>query len=189
MRDSNRNRLNAAADTIIERYNDNSMGMPVLLLNSAIQSSFEGEEGVIVPDLKGLEAAMAIARAARPEKLTGQEIRFLRKAMGQKAIELASFLDVAPETLSRWENDREVISTNPERIFRLRVLRSLKARAKGVDAKLDDVLDLKITPVRTSLEPVKLIFERKTLKPGGREVWTLKGVSASKLEANDRQVA
>lgn len=37
---------------------------------------------------------------------TGDSLRWLRKTLGMKAIELAEVLGVTPETLSRWENDR-----------------------------------------------------------------------------------
>lgn len=35
----------------------------------------------------------------------GAALRWVRKAAGLKAAELAGLLDVAPETVSRWEND------------------------------------------------------------------------------------
>ncbi len=37
---------------------------------------------------------------------TGDALRWLRKTLGMKAIELAGVLGVTPETVSRWENDR-----------------------------------------------------------------------------------
>lgn len=52
---------------------------------------------------------MAAARAMLPHRLSGREIRFLRKPIGEKAVSLAKHLDVAPETLSRWENGHEAV--------------------------------------------------------------------------------
>lgn len=37
---------------------------------------------------------------------TGDSLRWLRKTLGMKAIELAEVLGVTAETISRWENDR-----------------------------------------------------------------------------------
>ena len=40
---------------------------------------------------------------------SGETFRFMRKALGMKATELAEVMNVAPETISRWENaQREV---------------------------------------------------------------------------------
>lgn len=174
----------SAGDRLLERYADDSMGLPVVLINSAIESSFDDEKGVIVPNLKGLEAALALARITIPDKLRGQEIRFVRKAIGIKAVDLASFLDVAPETISRWENAREVISMNAERILRVRVLFALKDCAPGVFATVDDLLDMKISPVRASPEPITLVFERLPMltESGRQQVWSFQGVEETETE-------
>lgn len=177
-------------DRRIERYEDTSMGLPVVLIDSAIESSFDGERCVGVPDVKGLEAAIAVARVTIPDKLNAQEIKFLRKALGLKAIELASFLDVVPETLSRWENGRETISTNPERIFRMRVLRALKGKAPGVCARVDDLLDMKLSPIRSSLGPILLIFRRMVVVFGEeecRQAWVYEGVEERNVIELDAQ--
>lgn len=166
----------------LDRYETDSMGLPVVLVNSAVESSFDGEEGIVVPDIKGLEAAMAVARATIADKLSGKEIRFLRKAVGLTAVRLAEFLDVVPETLSRWENESGAsITTNPERILRMRVLRALKQKARGVPAKVDDVLDMKFLGVRTSLGPIKLIFERMMAlaDESPQCVWVFRGLEKS----------
>jgi DNA-binding transcriptional regulator YiaG len=39
----------------------------------------------------------------------GEELRFARKAMGQRQPDLATLLDVATETVSRWETGTEPI--------------------------------------------------------------------------------
>ena len=168
-------------DRKIERYVDDSMGLPIVLEDSAIASSFDGEEGVVVPDVKGLEAAMAVARVIIPDKLRGEEIKFLRKAIGLKAVDLASFLDVVPETLSHWENGRNVITANPERILRMRALRALKDKARGVPAKVDDILDMEIVAVRGSLQPITLVFERMVMFVDDMRqwVWAFQGVEES----------
>lgn len=37
----------------------------------------------------------------------GAVMKYARKALGVKQADLAAYLDIAPETVSRWENDRE----------------------------------------------------------------------------------
>src|SRR6266849_2127940 len=110
---------------------DEQMGLPVILVESAHEAESGDASGIIIPDIPGLEAAMAVARIADEFKLNGQEIKFLRRAIGVKAADLARFLDVTPETVSRWETGKEFISTNAERVLRMRVYNTLKDKAPG----------------------------------------------------------
>lgn len=55
----------------------------------------------------GLQAAVAVFQ--QTESIQGGELRFARKAMGLKQPELAALLDVATETVSRWETDKDPI--------------------------------------------------------------------------------
>jgi len=147
------------SEDIIHEFRDDAMGIPTILVNAVRRIQHGDETGFIVPDIPGLEIAMAVARIMLPHKLNGREIRFLRRSIGLKAVTLASFLDVAPETLSRWENGPEAISTNAERVLRLRVLHSLRGKAPGVKASAGDILELKFSPVRLA-HPVALVFKR-----------------------------
>jgi len=51
--------------------------------------------------------------------LTGEEFRFLRKAMGKTAKELAGRLVVNPVSISRWENNKEKIGPQSDKLFRM----------------------------------------------------------------------
>lgn len=48
------------------------------------------------------ERCEALARLLAPHP-TGVDLRFARKAMGMRQADLAARLDVAPETVTRWE--------------------------------------------------------------------------------------
>lgn len=50
--------------------------------------------------------------------LTGDEIRFLRKAMELKGNELAQIMGVDVSTLSRWENNRKEVGDSNDRLLR-----------------------------------------------------------------------
>ena len=175
----------SAGGRVLPRFLDTLMGIRVLLINSAFEAEQDGEKVPVVPDIQGLEAAIAVARVTVPEKLSGKEIRFLRKAICKKASELARFLDVTPETFSRWENDREVMSTNAERVFRLRILNSLRGSAPGVKAKVDTVLEMKISPFRATIHPTTLVFEhlRGLVEGEVGDVWVYQGTSNEDSEA------
>jgi len=110
-----------------------------------------------IPNLPGLIAAVAIGRSKADRKLSGQEIRFLRKALDETGKELAEHLDVTEETVSRWENDRLAISNSVERMLRLRVCKVLRQKAPAMDWNDDEILyRLKIIPV--SAKPLAMTF-------------------------------
>jgi transcriptional regulator with XRE-family HTH domain len=50
--------------------------------------------------------------------LAGEEIRFFRKKMRFKAIDLAVLLGVHKVTVSRWENNKEKIGPSSDRLLR-----------------------------------------------------------------------
>jgi DNA-binding XRE family transcriptional regulator len=68
-----------------------------------------GTLGMPSSELGGLELQAAIAVLAEAESINGEELRFARKAMGLRQPDLAALLDVATETVSRWETGAEPI--------------------------------------------------------------------------------
>jgi hypothetical protein len=56
-----------------------------------------------------LEVACELAMRATP---SGAALRFLRRTLGLKAVELGVLLRVTAETVSRWENDQRTIDAN-----------------------------------------------------------------------------
>jgi putative zinc finger/helix-turn-helix YgiT family protein len=54
--------------------------------------------------------ALAVARQIADSGLaTGEAFRFMRKAIGMRATEFAELLDLAPETISRWETEKRAV--------------------------------------------------------------------------------
>lgn len=139
-----------------------TLGVPVLIKHgiSNIYCPKCKLSEMSVPDMAGLVAAAALALASAPYKLNAQEIKFLRKSIGLPAKALAESLDVAPETISRWENDKQVIGDAQERLLRLQVVSKLAAKAPGVSVTLEDILGLKINPLRLLDSKPSLSFER-----------------------------
>jgi DNA-binding transcriptional regulator YiaG len=76
-----------------------------------------------IPRLEELHRVLAFAIATHPSKLSGSEIRFLRKYLGWSGKDFATTIGVAAETVSRWENDKERIGLVPERLLRVMVFR------------------------------------------------------------------
>jgi DNA-binding transcriptional regulator YiaG len=174
---------------VLPEFVDEQMGLPVVLIDSAREAENNGASGTIIPDLAGLEAAMAVARISDELKLGGRDIRFLRRAIGVKAVDLAKFLDVTPETVSRWENGREPISTNAERVLRMRVYNTLKGKAPGVKCDLDSIVEMKYQVAR--LAGAKMVFRYLLAMRGdgvAQYVWYYEGMrvapeSAQRLTA------
>ena len=82
-----------------------------------------GEEERVMPRLAQLHRAIAEAVADQTARLTGAEIRFLRKHLGWSGEDFAAVMGVRPESVSRWENDKEPMGAPAERLLRLMALR------------------------------------------------------------------
>jgi len=81
-----------------------------------------GTASVEIKKLKGLIAAVAMARAADPRKLSGPEIKFLRKSAGWRAkFRAEEVLGVDPATVSRWEAGSQAINEMHEKLLRVSV--------------------------------------------------------------------
>jgi DNA-binding transcriptional regulator YiaG len=148
-------------------YKDDLLGIPVIILHAAVQEKCVACGAVlatVIPDLDGLIAAVAVTRAMEPAKLTGVEIRFLRKAIGLTGKALAEALEVKPETLSRWENGKDVMGPTSEKLLRMVTAGVLGKKAPAVDIDLPSIVDMRIQSVRATVELPEMIFERVKVK-------------------------
>ena len=78
-----------------------------------------GRQSAEIPALKGLLSLIARDLVRQPLPLSGEQIRFLRKQLGKRAVDLALMFDVKPETYSRWENHKQCPSPMADRLIRL----------------------------------------------------------------------
>ena len=74
-------------------------------------------EGVSIRDVDGLHRALALALANKP-RLTGTEVRFLRKEMGMSQRSLGGLLGVSEQAVALWERKGRPPKT-AERLLRL----------------------------------------------------------------------
>jgi putative zinc finger/helix-turn-helix YgiT family protein len=135
----------------IERYvaENELQAMGVVIAGAASRRVCEacGLSSIVIPDLPGLLAAVAVYRATIPVKLQGHEIKFMRKSMEVSAKELAELLEVSQETVSRWENDRAPMGSANEKLLRLMTLFKLAEHAPGVHARPGEVSRMKVPAV------------------------------------------
>ena len=81
-----------------------------------------GEFEVTIPNIEGLHRAIALAICNRKERLTPEEVRFLRKYLGLSGVDFAEILGVAAESVSRWETGKAAMGGTADRYLRLLVL-------------------------------------------------------------------
>jgi len=111
---------------VLPEYEAIDLGVPfkVLLIDSVKQLVDEktGEvERVIIPNFRGLIKCVATTRILAPRKLSGIEIKFIRKAFKLPSKAVAEMIGVTPEHLSRCESTERVLSESAEKCFRVSV--------------------------------------------------------------------
>ena len=77
------------------------------------------ESFVSLPKVSQLHTLIGTILSQKKTLLNGFEIRFLRKNLGLSAKKFSKYLSVSNATLSRWENDKQEITTPHDRLIRL----------------------------------------------------------------------
>lgn len=72
-----------------------------------------------IPNMKDLLNTIGEAIVNKPTRLTGFEVRYLRKNVGLSATAFARYLAIDPATLSRWERNKRVIGKTSDLLVRL----------------------------------------------------------------------
>jgi DNA-binding transcriptional regulator YiaG len=139
------------ATRVLPEYRTDALGLPNVTLLGIAQELYCrdcGERlGVSYPNLEGILAALALARAQNQQKFGGLEVRFMRKALKWTTRELAARLGVREETVSRWEHDREPIGPGSEKLLRLMAVELLAENAPAVELDRRRILlDMQIKP-------------------------------------------
>lgn len=80
------------------------------------------EEYVNIGALGDVEARVAQALAWHPGRLTGRQVRFLRRCLDWSGKDFAQHFEVDPATVSRWENDAQEMTPQAEKLLRLAVV-------------------------------------------------------------------
>lgn len=80
-----------------------------------------GDFEVEIPRIEQLNRTLAGAVIRKPGRLSGGEIRFLRKSLGWSGNDFARHIGVDPSTVSRWESGTQAMGQVAERFLRLLV--------------------------------------------------------------------
>src|SRR5208337_879358 len=76
-------------------------------------------EDPIIPNMNGLMGALALAVIEKPYRLTGGEVRFLRKFLRLTGEGFSRLIHVDKTTLSKWENNDDRVGDQSDRLIRL----------------------------------------------------------------------
>jgi DNA-binding transcriptional regulator YiaG len=142
-------------------------GLPVILIR-AVEVEQCADCGELlskkIPNFQNLIAAMAVVRVTDALKLNGVDIRFLRKAMNWTGKELADRLGVSVETVSRWENGKDLIGVANEKLLRLIVGTAMHEDAPAIDFDPQQITNMRIESVRATEAMRPMCFERVKFK-------------------------
>jgi DNA-binding transcriptional regulator YiaG len=117
------NNCGKQARVIAGSYRFDEVGLPVLLKNIELIDCREcGTLDPIIPDVNGLMHVIAFAVIAHPCRLTGKEVKFLRKYLGMSGDEFSRLVNIDRTTLSKWENDQQEIGKHSDRLIRFVVV-------------------------------------------------------------------
>ncbi len=90
----------------------------------------------IIPRVNDLMRTLAVAVIAKPYRLAGDEIRFLRKYLRMTGDEFARLIHINRTNLSKWENDEHKIGAQSDRLIRAIAL----SLGEGLKVKLEEVI-------------------------------------------------
>jgi DNA-binding transcriptional regulator YiaG len=106
--------------TAEEPFHFASSGLPnVFLVGIKYFTYDDGKVVAEIPAIKQLMKLIARDLIERPESLSGEEIRFLRKRLGKRAIDFSRELGVDAATLSRLENGKQEPGESLDKLIRL----------------------------------------------------------------------
>lgn len=128
------------------RYTESGLTNVWLANGYTIRKTKYGE-GVSIHDMDGLHRALARALSNKP-RLTGTEVRFLRKEMGLSQRGLGELLGVTEQAVSLWERKGQLPKT-ADRLLRLiyvehdrgnAPIRTTIQRINDMDAQENDLI-------------------------------------------------
>ena len=126
------------ASIVRERYRFSECGLPnvVLLGIEVIRCAKCGNRDPIIPRVNDLMRLLAVAVVAMPQKLAGEEVRFLRKFLKMSGDDFSSLIHVDKTTLSKWENNEQAVGDQSDRLIRAVTM----ALGDGLKEKMEEVV-------------------------------------------------
>ena len=139
-----------------ENVKDKLIGLPyITLVGIEIRHCPKcGDTEAVIPRIEELHRVIAETIIKKTSRLTGDEVRFLRKCLGWSGTDFSRHFGIQRETVSRWENEREKMGPVAERLLRLAVAYWAPVEEYPVE-KLDEVVQGAHKPLRLEMKAVK----------------------------------
>ena len=126
------------------RYTESGLSNVVLQDVEVADCPACGHSDVMIPRLAKIHRAIALALANSPARLTGAQLRFLRKHIGHNGEQLAKYLHTDKTKISKWERDEDPIGPSNDRLVRLLVAaldKDLRSKVSSIAAHLPEISD------------------------------------------------
>lgn len=135
---------------VVEQFEAKDLGAPFkVFLHDCVKVVTDDDTGEIVsytiPDPDGLLRMVVLNRILHRRKLSGPEMKFLRKALGLMQKDVAKSIDLSVEHLSKCENGKLPLRTNSEKLLRVFLLKTAikhhKIKDSEAKTKIEGFLD------------------------------------------------
>lgn len=139
--------------TVRESHLYDRGGINATLVNVSVHRCPEcGDFEVEIPRIEELNRTLVGAIIRKPARLTGAEIRFLRKSLGWSGADFARHIGVDAATVSRWETSAQDMGQVADRCLRLLVSVGTPVQ----DYSLNDLAELADAPDSDDSQPIRL---------------------------------
>jgi DNA-binding transcriptional regulator YiaG len=172
-----------ATARVVDQFEAVDLGAPFkVILHKAVTVTFDPKTGNAVkysiPNLDGLLRTIVFTRTLEPRKLSGPDVKFVRKALGLKQKELAQRIEITAEHLSRCEAGQLVMSPTTEKLLRIFAVKTAiklhKLKACEAKTKLESALDQLFDTLRPVAafdvsDPLELHFHLRKPSSGSND--------------------
>ncbi len=114
----------------------------------------------VIPNVNELMATLAWYIATQKYRLSGEEVRFLRKYLKMSATDFAKLIGSDKSTMSKWENNKEKPGSSSERLIRSVVLslgEGIKDRAEEGIRTFDWIIEeFRPEPMQINMDTLEL---------------------------------
>ncbi len=99
------------------------LGTPFkVFLSNGVETKPDKKTGKMkteIKDLPGLIASVVQSRVLHPRKLSGDDLKYIRSALGMRSNAIAEILEITPEHYSRCETGVKTLSSSVEKFYRM----------------------------------------------------------------------
>jgi putative zinc finger/helix-turn-helix YgiT family protein len=156
-RNCGKDEMTARAETYL--YAESGLPNVVLVGVEVRRCPSCGHHELVLPRVTELHRTIAHAVIHKPTRLSGAEVRYLRKYLGWSGADFAGHVGVDPSTVSNWETDKDPIGTSSDRLLRLMVVHGAPVQEYSLD-ELVKIEDKRTPPIEVRVAPKGHGWER-----------------------------